>query len=136
MRKLVSLMIGSFLVAGAAAQAAPKEDPQVRLERALEGRVAGEPVDCISMHNVKSSKIIDGTAILYETIGGTVYVNRPTNGAESLRRNDSLVTDTRSSRLCSIDVVRLYDSSARFQTGVVFLGDFVPYRRVRSAAAN
>ena len=136
MRKLFALTIGSFLIAAGAAHAAPKEDPQVRLARALDGLAPGEPIDCISMHNIRSSKIIDGTAILYETIGGTVYVNRPTNGAESLRRNDALVTDTRSSRLCSIDVVRLYDSSARFQTGVVFLGDFVPYRKVRSASVD
>ena len=33
MRRFVTLMIGSFLVAGAAAQAAPREDPQVQLAR-------------------------------------------------------------------------------------------------------
>jgi hypothetical protein len=33
------------------------------------------------------------------------------------------------SRLCSIDVIDLYDSGARMRTGAVFLGEFVPYRK-------
>jgi hypothetical protein len=42
-----------------------------------------------------------------------------------------LVTDTHSSQLCSIDIVRLYDPMARMQTGFVGLGDFVPYSKPR-----
>jgi hypothetical protein len=34
-------------------------------------------------------------------------------------------------RLCSIDTVRMVDLHNGFLTGIVFLGDFVPYRRVR-----
>jgi hypothetical protein len=82
------------------------------------------------LRNVRSTRIIDRTAIVYQT-GNTLYVNRPRNGASTLDRWDTLVTKTHSSRLCSIDVVQLYDTSSRMQTGFVFLGDFVPYRRVR-----
>ncbi|HLL59849.1 MAG TPA: hypothetical protein VK391_08185, partial [Allosphingosinicella sp.] len=102
---------------------------EARLARALEGRVAGEPVNCISLRNIRSSQIIDDTAILYDA-GRTIYVNRPREGRRSLNRHDVLVTKTFSSQLCSIDVVHLYDSASRFQTGVVFLDEFVPYRRV------
>ena len=40
-----------------------------------------------------------------------------------------LVTDTRSPRLCGIDVVHLYDSTARMRNGFDSLGEFIPYRK-------
>jgi len=40
-----------------------------------------------------------------------------------------MVTDTRSSQLCSIDTVRLYDNGSRMEMGWVGLGDFVPYAK-------
>ena len=123
---LLALASASLLAAPAAAERAT---PEMRLAKALEGRVAGEPVDCLNLRDIRSSRIIDRTAIVYETSGGTLYVNRPEAGAESLDRWDTLVTDTHSSRLCDVDVVKLYDTSAGIQTGFVFLGDFVPYRR-------
>ena len=128
MRRLLPHIAGSLLVAVGTAGASPRLDPEARLARALEGRIAGEPVDCIFLRNVRSSRIIDKTAILYDA-GGMVYVNRPRTGAESLGRDDTLVTKTHSSRLCSIDTVDLYDSGSRTWRGVVFLGAFVPYRK-------
>lgn len=101
------------------------------LAKALEGRVAGEPVDCLNLRDIRSTRIIDRTAILYETSGGTIYVNKPEGGASSLDKFDVLVTDTHSPQLCDIDVVRLYDTAARMQTGFVNLGEFVPYRKAK-----
>lgn len=102
---------------------------EAKLARALEGRVAGKPVDCLNLRDVRSSEIIDRTAILYKTSGGTLYLNRPDAGRNSLSRDDILVTDTHSHRLCSVDIVQLYDSGSRMRSGSVFLGDFVPYRK-------
>ncbi len=126
------LSLLALIAAAAPAEAARgKTDPEAVLARALEGRVAGEPVNCINLRNIRSSRIIDDTAIVYDA-GGTLYVNRPRGGAESLDRFDILVTNTHSSQLCSIDVVHLYDPGSRFQTGFVFLGEFVPYRKPRT----
>lgn len=111
------------------ALAAPRLTPEAELARALEGRVAGEPVDCINLRNVRSSRIINDTAIIYD-VGRTLYVNRPRGGAQSLNSWDILVTKTFSDRLCSIDTITLYDASSRIPGGIVFLGDFVPYRKV------
>ena len=102
---------------------------EAQLARALDGRVAGKPVDCLNLRDIRSSRIIDRAAILYETHGDTLYLNRPDAGQSSLNRGDVLVTDTHSQQLCSIDVVHLYDTSLHMRTGVVFLGDFVPYRK-------
>ena len=130
MRKFIPLIVAGLLTAGSAQAANPRGEEQ--LERALAGRVAGEPVRCINLHNSSSSTIIDETAILYR-VGGTIYVNRPRNGAESLDRDATMVNRLwGSSQLCSIDTVRMVDASTGFFRGVVFLGEFVPYRRVSS----
>ena len=126
------LLFVSFLAAAAASTAAvPRERGEAELQRTLAGRVPGEPVDCINLRAIRASRIIDRTAIVYEA-GGTIYVNRPRAGRESLDDWYVLVTNTHSSQLCSIDVVQLYDAGARFRTGSVFLGAFVPYRRPRA----
>ncbi|MFS0735613.1 hypothetical protein ABC347_01055 [Sphingomonas sp. 1P06PA] len=126
----------AFLLGLSLATAASAATPQERLDRALAGRVAGEPVDCLNLRDIRSSRIIDGIGILYQTTGGTYYLNRPDNGARSLRSTDVQLTDTRTSQLCSIDVVRLLDSTSRIPTGFVGLGKFIPYPRARTATAD
>jgi hypothetical protein len=127
-RRATALLTAFLLAAPAVVAAAPKT-PAARLATALQGRTPGAPADCIYLREIRSSRIIDGIGILYETSNGTYYLNKPDTGASSLRWNTILVTDTHSPQLCSIDVVRLYDSASRMQAGFVGLGKFVPYAR-------
>jgi hypothetical protein len=128
MRRILSALALVTLVVAPAA-AGPKLTAEQRLAKAIEGRVAGEPVNCINLRRIHYSQVIDRTAILYEA-GNVVYVNRPRAGAESLDQWDTMVTRPFNSQLCNIDTVDLYDTSSRIQTGFVLLGDFVPYRKV------
>ena len=128
MRKSLSLLLGAALIAGTPAFAA-KESGEAQLAKAIDGRVAGEPVSCIDLHRVRSSRVIDGTAIVYEAAGGKLYVNRPDSGANSLSRHDVLVTRSFSNRLCDVDVVELRDRGGGMMSGLVFLGEFVPYSK-------
>lgn len=134
MRKFATLIAGSLLLGGGAALADPP-DREAELERALAGRVAEAPVDCIDMRRVRNTRIINGTAILYNA-GNIIYVNRPDNGAESMRSWDQMRTHQFMSRLCSIDTVQMFDPNVNTLKGVVFLGEFVPYRRVRTSSAD
>ena len=127
MLKSLPLLIGAALVASPAL--AGEKSGEARLAKAIEGRVAGEPVSCIDLHRVRSSRIIDDTAIVYEAAGGTLYVNRPDSGASALNRHDVLVTRTFTNRLCDVDVVELKERGAGMMTGLVFLGKFVPYTK-------
>ncbi len=104
------------------------ETGEAKLAKALEGRTPGKPVECINLHTARSSQIYDGTAIVYED-GRTLYVNRPTSGAESLRRDDILVSKTWTDQLCRIDTIRLLDQGTSFEHGFVGLGQFVPYTK-------
>ncbi|HEX8668608.1 MAG TPA: hypothetical protein VF727_09595 [Allosphingosinicella sp.] len=135
MRKLIPLLIGSLVLASSPVLAGPPKG-EAKLAKALQGRVAGEPVDCLYLQDIRSSRIIDRTAIVYEGRGGKLYVNRPDAGADALDGFDVLVTHTSTGQLCDVDVVQLYDPSAQFQTGLVFLGRFVPYTKAEKAQAD
>lgn len=130
-----TIISGLALVGMAGSAQAASEHGEAKLAKALEGyAVAGEPADCIRQRDIRSTRIFDGTAILYTMIGGKRYVNRPDTGIASLRPGDVMVTDTRSPDLCGIDVVKLYDSVARMPSGFVGLGEFVPYEKVERSA--
>lgn len=128
-----SLAAGSLLLAEAAADAKPRLTPEQALAKVLEGRVAGEPVDCIYTPRVMSTRIYDKTAIVYDA-GNTIWVNRPESGARMLDDNDIMVTTPFGSQLCSVDIVRMIDRGAGFWRGSVGLGQFVPYKKVKAPA--
>jgi hypothetical protein len=129
MRFLHALAAGALVLSGCGGAALARErNPEAELAAELEGRVAGEPVNCISLHRIRSSRIIERTAIVYDA-GDTIYVNRPAN-ADTLDRFDTMVITPTASQLCRIDSVRLIDSGLRTTTGFLALGKFVPYKRI------
>lgn len=125
-------LAGAALFAAAAtpspAEARQKLSSEERLEKILEGRVAGEPSNCISLSSISSSQVIERTAIVYRA-GRTIWVNRPAGGANALDGNTIMVTKPVGNQLCSIDTVQLVDNSSRAWRGFVQLGDFIPYRK-------
>lgn len=131
LRKFLPILVGAAAMTILPAAAAPRQTPEQRLERELRGRVAGEPRDCINLFNVRSSRVIDKTAIIFDA-GGTLYVNRPRAGAEALSRWDAQIVRPFGTQLCSVDTIQMIDPVSGFYRGNVFLGEFVPYRRVRN----
>ncbi|GGC37330.1 hypothetical protein GCM10011371_25970 [Novosphingobium marinum] len=131
--KKTAVMLAAVATAIAApgAMAKSKAAGEKELAEMLEGRVAGEPVSCLSRHQTRDVKVIDKTAIVYGR-GHTIYVNRPVN-ADRLDDDDILVTRSSLSQLCSVETVQLYDRTGNFWTGFVGLSKFVPYKRVAVA---
>ena len=131
MRKTIAAVLAAATVLSlsVAAYARPRIAPEAKLAKMLDGRVAGEPRDCIFLPSIRGSRIIDRTAIVYDA-GRTLWVNRPRSGAESLDDDDILVTNLHGSSLCSIDIVQLQDRYSNFYSGFVGLGEFVPYKKV------
>jgi hypothetical protein len=128
------LFLGAALIGAAMPAIAAQRDNkagEAALAKAIAGRVAGKPVSCINQPRVRSSQVIDGTAIVYD-VGGTLYVNRPRIGAESLDDDDILVSRTVSTQLCSLDTIRLVDNASRIDRGFVTLDEFVPYTKPKS----
>ncbi|WP_432768890.1 MAG: hypothetical protein HEQ22_16240 [Sphingopyxis sp.] len=131
MRPLIPALLVAAAVAATPAAAREKLAPEAELAKMLEGRVAGEPRNCISLSSARSSTIVEGTAIVYR-VGSTLWVNRPKSGAETLDEDDILVTKLTGSQLCSIDTVQLRDRTSQIYAGFVSLGEFVPYRRAKA----
>jgi len=109
--------------------AKPMTKGEKRLARMLEGRVAGEPVNCIRVVPNQRMVTIDKTAYVYGR-GSTIYVQRTAN-PEDIDDNDVLVSRRfNATELCRQDVMTTADRILGFFTGAVFFEDFVPYTRV------
>lgn len=130
LRAFLPVLLGAAAMTAVPAEAGQRRNPEQQLEQALRGRVAGEPVSCINLRRVRNSQVIDRTAILYDT-GGTIYVNRPRAGSESLNDWGTQVVRSFNGQLCSIDTLTMIDRGSGSFRGIVFLGEFVPYRRAR-----
>ena len=132
MRRLISAVtaVAALATAPAATAQPARERGEAKLERLLEGRVPGRPQSCINLRPHQSSTIVSRTAIVYEGPGDIIYVNRPRSGADALTDFNVMVSRRPTQRLCRIDTIRMFDPASRALAGVVFLGDFVPYRKV------
>lgn len=138
MRAMFIPAVAMAAILGQPALAAPQPNPKggARLAAALKGMTAGPPVNCIDLQRIQSTEIIDGTAIVYRMDSRKHYVNRPINGADSLRSGLMLVTKTPSTQLCNVDIVRLRDQGSNFEAGFVSLGKFTPYEKAAKTAAD
>ena len=110
-------------------RAATTAEPSPKLREALAGRTAGPPTACISLRDIRATRIIDETAIIYEMSGRRWYVNMPAGGCPGLRPNRALVSRTPSTSLCSGDIVRIIDPPTPMEFGACGLGKFTPYTR-------
>lgn len=100
-----------------------------KLSRLLEGRVAGEPRDCINDFRSTRMQTIEETAYVYGR-GKTIYVQR-TRDPDNIDRDDVLVIRRfGSTQLCRLDFITTVDRFSGFFTGGVQFDQFVPYTRV------
>ena len=97
------------------------------LAKALAGRTAGAPVNCISERS--RMQIIDDGTILFRD-RGIVYVQQPIGGCHGLSNSMSLVRNGYgTTRICSGDINRIVDLRTGFGTGACTYREFVPYRK-------
>lgn len=104
---------------------------QNELSVALAGRAPGPAVSCVSLRDIRGNRSVGEGAILFEGVGGTVYVNRPPAGCPDLRETRTLITRTTTGQLCRGDIATVSDLTSGMQYGSCGLGDFTPYRRIR-----
>lgn len=129
MKTAQSISSAALLVLlGAAAVAAGKsEENESRLAKMLEGRTAGEPVNCITAFRSEKLQVIEDVALVFDA-GDTLYVARPTN-PDALRRDDVVIINRFGGQLCHTDIIRTVDRQGGYTTGVLFLEKWVPYSK-------
>lgn len=131
MKRLALILAGGALaLAGTtAASARPTlaERNEARLAHMLEGRSAGEPVNCISAMRSDRIQVIEHVGLVYDA-GRTIYVARVTH-PDQLDPWDIPVIERFGSQLCTNDIMRTVDRGSGHMTGPLFLDDFVPYTK-------
>ena len=133
MRKLIAaLAVTALALTGTVGQAKERKSGEEKLAELLKDRVPGEGTSCISTNRSDRLKVIDETAIVYDA-GDTIWVNR-TRDPKDLDWNDTLVIKRLSgSQLCKLDQITTVDQGSGFFSGVVFLEDFIPYRKANAS---
>lgn len=93
---------------------------------------AGEAVNCISINQIRSTKILANNVIDFKMAGGKVYRNTLPSSCPGLMFEDSFSYRTSLSRLCSVDIIRvLQTSGGRLDEGAgCGLGKFQPMQKV------
>ncbi len=123
--KLLSLSL--FALAGCATMTATSErgeDPDVT--KALAGKIAGEPRQCLSLQDAQNSSNYEG-AMLYRISRSLTWRN-DMNGCSSLGRDRIPIIRVYTSEICRGDIVTFADRASGAQFGACTFGDFVPYR--------
>ena len=99
------------------------------MTKALAGKVAGQPVDCLPTYRTNDMSIIDDNTILFRDGRNLVYRNDPPGGCSPMSRSGyTLLTRSSSSQTCRGDIVRVVDLTSHITVGSCSLGDFIPYR--------
>ena len=119
------------IVAGTAsvvAQQSANPETAQKLAKALAGRTAGQPVNCINERS-KMQILDDGTILFRDR--GIVYVQQPRGGCYGLTSGMSLIRPAYgTTRICSGDINNIVDVRTGFGTGACVYSEFVPYRKV------
>ena len=141
MRKVLIFLAASAVgatVAGAAPDAArdTAQDggasrAEIDYRKALAGKVAGEPVDCIDTRWRQSSLGAYGDKLIYKVGRDLVYVNDTTGGCQGVARGDALISLRYQTRTCRGDIAQTVDLPASIPTGSCALGSFTPYRTAK-----
>ena len=98
------------------------------LERALTGKVAGEPVSCVFRQSNASLTAVSDSVLLYRVNPRLVYRNDLIGSCTGLARGDTLVVKTWGSQYFRGDIARSADLMTGMVTGGCALGSFTPYR--------
>ena len=92
---------------------------------------SGNPVDCISISQIRSSSVRDDRTIDFEVSGKKIYRNSLPNSCPTLGSEKRFSYRTSQSQLCSVDIITvLYNIGSSLQPGASCgLGTFQPMER-------
>ncbi len=129
MRKAVIMLSAIGIASGGIAVAYARD-------KAPEVRPVGEPKNCVSTHQIRTTKIIDDATIDFKMVGGKTYRNTLPYSCSGLRRDDAFSYRTSTSQLCNVDIIRVVENyGGRLQEGAgCGLGKFQQVERVTPAS--
>ncbi len=103
------------------------------LDRNLAGKVAGQPVSCLTAEPGAQTIRVSDSVLLYRVSGNLVYKNDLRDSCPGLARDtDIIVSETHGMGPCRGDIIHLVDRVSGMRGASCSLGDFTPYRTPRS----
>jgi len=132
-RTAAALTGAAIVIVSSTVLARPARSPEAQrqLDRALAGRTAGKPVQCLSSYRAATNmQVIDDWTILFRD-GRTVYLQTPTGGCPGISSyGNTLVTHLQGdSRLCNGDINRVVDVQTKMGGAGCVFGPFIPYTK-------
>ena len=131
----VSVLIMAGAIAGCTTAPPPPTnlaEGQAKLQNIIQGRVAGQPVNCLPSYQSRKARmiVIDNQTVAFQVTGGPTYINHLEAGTCSGLDSGfyQLVTKSYGS-LCSGDTARVVDTRNGVGVGSCVIGEFTPYTR-------
>lgn len=139
MRTLISFGLASaaMLTLGACTTG-PDRETQLTPKQAkhlaslLDGKVAGEPVDCVSATRTTGLTPISDDVLIYRVSGRKVYKNDLNGSCSGLDWGDPLLLEVFGGQYCRGDPAKVIDAHTGTLRGFCTLGSFVPYEKPKS----
>ena len=101
MRKMLLIIPAVALLSGGGAVAlSSKKAPEPV-------RPVGEPKSCVSISQIRSTKVVDNNNIDFRMVGGKTYRNELPQSCPGLKFEDRFSYRTSINQLCSVDIVRV-----------------------------
>ena len=124
-----ALLAGAATLYGCTMDDRPKAraNAEVSLAAALEGYSAGPTTSCVNSRDLQGNRSY-GDAILFDGVGGRVFVNRPSS-CPRLGPGQTLRVRSVGARMCSGDFADVVDLVSGVNYGGCALGEFTEYRR-------
>jgi hypothetical protein len=126
-----ALLLGMFALSACAAM--PERDASrtaAELDKALDGRVAGKPEQCVSLSHLDGPQIVGDTLIYRD--GGRLWRAEVVGGCPGLNRDPIIVNDVYGSQLCRNDRFRTIERTGGIPGPYCRFGNFTPYTRPKS----
>lgn len=98
-------------------------------------RAVGEPKNCVTISQIRSTKVVDSRTIDFRMAGGKTYRNTLSQSCPGLKFEERFSYRTSLNQLCSVDIVRvLHSQGGQLSEGAgCGLGKF---QMVEKVAAN
>jgi hypothetical protein len=128
MLKLIIPAALALTACAAYAGASRQEVVTAAEQRALEGKVIGEPRSCITSRDIQDTDAITDRVVLFHMKNGRTYRNDLPHSCPQLTRSGSAFAySTPMSQLCAIDIIQVTEPTTGFGYGACTLGKFTRY---------
>ena len=127
MRKLLFIIPAIALLSGGGAVALSGKNAAEPV------RAVGEPKNCVTTSQIRSTKVIDSRTIDFRMVGGKTYRNTLPQSCPGLKFEERFSYRTSINQLCSVDIVRvLHDQGGQLYEGAgCGLGKFQMVEKVK-----